>query len=392
MEPAGDAQRIATLDLIRGIAVLGILAVNIASLAGPTLASLSPHYPRTAPFADEAAFAAMLLLFEGKMRGLFTLLFGASMMLFIDRAEARGRDGVLLQAQRLGWLAVLGYLHFLLVWHGDILFIYAAVGILVLALHDRPLAELGGGALTFFIVWHAIGSATSLLGSPVAMAELASNAARQSAVQLGSYGGMLAWRLGEEWYYPFNVAFSSIGETGPLMVLGMLLYRTGFFTGGWPRARLVLLALWGTGLGAVLTLAWLGWAWPRHFPAPEMLDYLIYYSGFAHLPMTLGYAAALALAAPRLIATRLGQRLVAAGRTAFTNYVGTGVMMGLVFNGWGLAQFNRHGAATLWLFVALGWVAMLAWSKPWLVRFRQGPLEWLWRSLTEWRPLPLLRR
>ena len=144
MGSTGDAQRIASLDLIRGIAVLGILAVNIASLAGPALASLTPHYPRPGAFADEAAFAVMLLLFEGKMRGLFTLLFGASMMLFIDRAEARGRDGPLLQARRLGWLAVLGYLHFLLVWHGDILFIYAGVGLLVLALHDRPVARLAG--------------------------------------------------------------------------------------------------------------------------------------------------------------------------------------------------------------------------------------------------------
>jgi len=391
VERQGDAARIAALDLIRGIAVLGILAVNIASLAGPAFASLTPHYPDRATPADEAAFALALLLFEGKMRGLFTLLFGAGMVLFIDRAEARGRDGALLQTRRLGWLAVLGYLHFLLVWHGDILFIYAVVGLLVLALHDRPLAHLGWGALAFFVLWHGAGAAVSLLGPGNSLAELTAFAARQTSAQTGSYGAMLALRMHGEWYYPLSVALSSLGETGPLMVLGMVLYRSGFFTGSWRADRLRQLAIGGTLLGGALTLGWLAWAWPRHFPAPAMLDYLLYYSAFPHLPMTLGYAAALVLAAPRLLATRLGQRLAAAGRAAFSNYVGSGLLMGLIFNGWGLGQFNRHGAAALVLFVLAGWVLMLAWSSPWLASFRQGPLEWLWRSLTEWRLLPLRR-
>lgn len=391
MERQGDAPRIAALDLIRGIAVLGILAINIASLAGPAFASLTPHYPDAASAADEAAFALSLLLFEGKMRGLFTLLFGAGLVLFIDRAEARGRDGTLLQARRLGWLALLGYLHFLLVWHGDILFTYALVGLLVLALHDRPLAQLGWGALAFFVLWHGAGTAASLLGPGNALAELTAYAAHQTAMQTASYGNMLAQRLTGEWSYPLAVALSSLGETGPLMVMGMVLYHSGFFTGSWRTDRLWQLATGGTLLGGALTLGWLAWAWPRHFPPAAMLDYLLYYSAFPHLPMILGYAAALVLAAPRLLTTRLGQRLAAAGRVAFSNYVGTGLVMGLIFNGWGLGQFNRHGAATLLLFVLAGWLLMLAWSAPWLARFRQGPLEWLWRSLTEWRLLPLRR-
>ena len=105
----------------------------------------------------------------------------------------------------------------------------------------------------------------------------------------------------------------------------------------------------------------------------------------------LGYAALLMLAAPLVIRSWIGQRLIAAGRMAFSNYIGTSLVMCGIFYGWGLGRFGQAGAAEHWLFVVLGWALMLAWSAPWLAHFRQGPLEWLWRSLTEWRRLPLRR-
>ncbi|MDE2619781.1 MAG: DUF418 domain-containing protein, partial [Sphingomonadales bacterium] len=109
------------LDLVRGIAVLGILAINLGGYAGPIAAALSPNLPSPGTPADELWFALTTLVFEGKMRALFTLLFGASLLLFIDRAEARGEDGERLQLRRLGWLALFGYLHYVLLWWGDIL-------------------------------------------------------------------------------------------------------------------------------------------------------------------------------------------------------------------------------------------------------------------------------
>src|SRR5690606_5691513 len=101
-----------------------------------------------------------------------------------------------------------------------------------------------------------------------------------------------------------------------------------------------------------------------------------------HLPMVLGLAALLALGAPAAAKTALGSRVAAAGRMAFTNYVGTSAVMMLVFQGWAGALYGSLHRAELLIFVLLGWILMLAWSKPWLVRFRYGPLEWLWRSLT----------
>lgn len=387
--------RIEALDLVRGVAVLGILAVNIQTFAGPAIGSLTPNYPVPGSAADQWAFSATLLLFEGKMRGLFSLLFGASMILFIDRAEARGRDGAALQARRLGWLALLGYLHFALLWPGDILFTYALAGLAMLAFHRAPISGLAGGALAFFLLWHLSGTAFSLSSlapsSAAVSAFLAETAANEISVLQGDYGAMVAHRLSAEWFRPIDITLTSIGETGPLMLLGMVLYRTGFFTGGWSVQSLQRLAAAGITLGAGLTVLFLVTLQPQGFPAPVMLDYLLYWSALPHLLMLLGYAALLALIAPRLAATPVGRRLSAAGRTAFSNYLLTSLVMTLLFNGWGLGLAQRFGAAELFGFVLFGWALMLAWSKPWLERFRYGPLEWLWRCLTYWQLFPLRR-
>jgi uncharacterized protein len=107
--------------------------------------------------------------------------------------------------------------------------------------------------------------------------------------------------------------------------------------------------------------------------------------------LAIAYAALLMLAAPALLATRFGALLSAAGRMAFTNYIATSLVMTAIFYGWGLGLIGTVGPAEQWLFVALGWALMLGWSRLWLAHFAQGPLEWAWRSLTEWRVLPFTR-
>jgi uncharacterized protein len=114
-------------------------------------------------------------------------------------------------------------------------------------------------------------------------------------------------------------------------------------------------------------------------------------AGPQHLALTLVWAALLVLAAPALLPTWLGERLRAAGRMALSNYLLTSLVMAFCFFGWGLGLVGQVGAAQQWWFVLLGWAVMLAWSKPWLERFRQGPVEWLWRSLTEGQRLPFKR-
>lgn len=400
--------RIAALDLVRGVAVLGILTINIAAFAGGPSAALSPHLPQPGTFADELAFAAGLVLFEGKMRGLFTLLFGASLLLLLDRREAAGLEGKGWQARRLMWLLLIGYGHQLFLWSGDILMLYAMIAPIALAMRHLPVRTQVIAALVLFAVWHALFALagwSSLAGAEAAyrgtasadqlaaLAEARRSLAEESAADIAllrqPYPAMLAGRLLESLYLPLLMAGVAFGETLPLMVLGMALYRSGCFTGGWDRARLWRLAALGLGLGLPLATVQAWWAWTRGFPPEAMFFLATGLGGPQHLLLTLAWAALLMLAAPALLTTRIGQWLAAAGRMALSNYLLTSLVMAFCFFGWGMGLIGTVGAARQWLFVLFGWAAMLGFSRAWLARFRQGPAEWAWRSLTERHLLPL---
>jgi uncharacterized protein len=406
----GQPDRIPALDLIRGIAVLGILAVNIAGFAAPDSASVSPHLPRTGTPADVWTFAAVMIVFEGKMRGLFALLFGASMLLFVERAEAKGRDGARLQLHRLGWLALFGYLHFLLLWDGDILFLYAVVGLGALGLRRAAPLPSVLAALVMFALWQGVGTA---MWYPAVSNEAAVLDGAASAAQHQSHGAALAaarqedqldieratlgfadqarTRLTDEAFFPLLLVIFNWAEVLTLMLVGMALYRTGFFTGAWPRAQLRQIALLGIVGGGAMTAGFVLWAGQRGFPEMLMHQAIQSMLGSAHLFMTLGFAALAMLRAEWLLGRALGRRLEAAGRMAFSNYLATSLVMTAIFSGWGLGLFGQYGSFGQMAFVVLGWALMLGWSKPWLDRYRQGPLEWLWRSLTQRRWLPMRR-
>lgn len=360
--------------------------------------------------ADIWAFATGFVLFEGKMRALFSILFGAGLLLFIDRAEAAGRDGAGLQLRRLGWLALFGYLHFALLWDGDILFLYAAAGLAALLLRRADPAPMLAAALLLFTAWQINGatkwvdaaSAEQLVraGSASAKTEAGYHAqiakrrlqdAEALVVKRGPYWRDVGHKVMEKPFYPLTLVVVVIGETLPWMLIGMALHRSGFFAGGWPRRRLWQMALIGTGLGGLATLAIARLAMAQDWP--EMLMHLLinYGLGFPHLLMALGYAALLMLAAPRLANSWPGCRLTDAGRMAFSNYIATSLVMIALFNGWGLGLAGTVPPALLPLLVLATWLAMLIWSGAWLARYRQGPLEWLWRSLTDGRRRPFRR-
>jgi uncharacterized protein len=410
-QPVGTGERIVTLDFIRGIAVLGILFPNIVAYANPILAYFWPKgLPGGATAFDEMVWLGQLVLIDGKFRGLFTLLFGAGMYLFIERVWARGGTRWL-QARRLFWLALFGLAHFYLLWTGDILFLYAVSGFVALSM----LKWSAKTQLRVGIAWYLVGALvlSVLLGGQAAIenipavqqqapeqyeqlregnAHQVEEADEESRVMAGgSYDAIVSYRVTEEVSMYFEVVFFSLVGTVPLMLIGMALYRLGLFERGFDRARMRRWGWIGFAGGAALTVPIGLLAVLRDFP---MMMTQFAFNGpvmVLHLPMVLGLAALLSLWAPRAAQSWLGQRFVAAGRMAFSNYIGGSVVMMLIFQGWagGLwGQFHRDG---LLLFVLLGWVLMLAWSKPWLDRFRYGPLEWLWRCLTYWKLFPLRR-
>ncbi len=400
--------RIASLDLVRGAAVLGILAINIASFAGGPTAPLSPRLSGAASPADELAFVIGLVLFEGKMRGLFTLLFGASLLLLVDRRDATGEDGARWQARRLGWLLVIGYCHQLFLWSGDILMIYALIAPLALAMRHLSGKAMLTAAFVLFALWHggltligwssfaAAEAAHTGTASPQQLADLArgtsatsAQLARDAALLRLPYSEMLGGRFFATLYEPLLVTLITFGETLPLMLVGMALYRSGLFSGRWPPTRISRMGLAALAIGLPLALAQAWWAWSRGFPPEAMFFLLVGAAGPQHVALTLAWLALLVTAAPLLAGTWIGRRLTAAGRMALSNYLLTSLVMTFIFHGWGLGLIGTIRPAEQWLFVLLGWAIMLGWSAPWLKRFPQGPAEWLWRSLTEGRLLPL---
>ena len=399
-KPPADA-RIGTLDLLRGVAVLGILTVNIAAFADIPAAAYGPRPMATPSPADHLAYAATLVLFEGKMRALFSILFGASLLLFVERAEAKGRDGARLQVRRLGWLALFGYLHFLLLWEGDILFLYALAGLACLPLrHLRPRAMLAAGLLVFALwqvwgtsLWAELALAEQAVAQGTASAEQArmvgeraeQRAGRNAealALLRGPYAGQVADKLLNRPGQPLAGFLYSGGETVAYVLIGMALLRGGFFSGGWGGARLRAVALTGIGVGGALTLAFTGWAMARGWPDAAMHMAINYALSMPHLLMALGTMAGLIRLADWLLACAPGRWLEAAGRMTLTNYLGTSLVMTALFQGWGLGLVGQFGPAGQAGFVLLGWALMLGGSVWWLARHRQGPLEALWRRMT----------
>ncbi len=397
-----ELSRIAVIDFIRGVAVLGILAINITGFWGPSLATFSPALPRAEPGAT-LWFALAFVLFEGKMRALFTLLFGASMVLFIEAAERRGANGDMLQARRLGWLALIGYAHYLLLWWGDILLPYALCGLLALALRRVQPAGLAAAGLMLFLISHgldAIGGLAGIAaegrvlaghGSAAEMAEqagmmerIAASIALDTQILDASFTGAIGLKWATAPLLPFETTISTFTETFPLILIGMALYRAGFFRAMWSARALRIMAWGGIGAGGAMTCALLQWMWQHQFPPRAMFAILGALSALPHLLMALGYAALLLLMWPRIAPSRVGWRIAAAGRVALSNYLGTTLLMCAIFSGWGLGLGPETPRVWLPAFVAVGWVAMLAWPEAWLARFGIGPLEALWRKLTWW--------
>jgi uncharacterized protein len=409
--PTAEGERLVSLDFTRGIAVMGILAANIIAFGQPYLAYMWPGgFVSAHGVLSDWLWVAQFVLVDGKMRGLFTLLFGAGLVLFSERARARGASDWL-QVRRLGWLLAFGLAHYYLLWRGDILTLYALCGLIALfALRWSPIHQFAVGltvyvfgallaSAQFGLVWAA--SETGLRTQPD-YAEVArqtqalldserADALREIAINThGTYGDYIAhaWEVHRwNWIDQFT---HSVLETLPLMLIGMALYRSGLFDGRFDRAAQARWGWWGVGVGTALTLALALWALADGLTYTGTMFAFLGPQSLTRLPVVIGLAALIALWGPSVTGW-LGSRVSAAGRMAFSNYIGTSLVMLVVFQAWGLDLFGALDRPRLYLVVLATCAAMLAWSKPWLAPFRYGPLEWLWRCLTYGRAVPFLK-
>ncbi len=367
--PIRPQDRNTYLDLIRGVAVLGILVMNAVSYGLDIVPYLNLSAGGSETLLDWAIGGFGEIFVDQKFMGLFSLLFGAGILLFCDRAAAKGRRPSLLSLWRNLLLLGIGLLHTAL-WVGDILVIYALASPIVLLLRKlRPaiLFTLGGA---------------SILMSPL-MALVTQDMVMADPSLLGGF-----WTPGTEMSISVAdfIIVDFVSRALGMMLIGIGLYRTGVMTGDRTTAFYRRLAMVGLGIGLPLATIGLVWVAATDF-SPEVALVGTIPNTLGTVPATLGYLALICLW-NRRPETALHQRLRSIGRMALTNYLAQTVLGVLILQTL-LADVDLT-RTMLAVFIAAVWAAQLWWSTAWLDRFRYGPVEWLWRLAT-YRRLTRLR-
>ena len=394
-KPVEAGGRIASLDVLRGFALLGILVMNIQLFAMPEAAYQNPAAFGDLTGINLGVWTFAHLFFSQKFLSLFSMLFGAGVCLFADRIETRGGRPAKWHYRRMGWLLAFGLAHAYLLWAGDILVTYAICGCLVYLMRRRRprtllIAGLASLAVTsLFTV--LIGSALLVPGVPEeAHSEIERGWAPDAAyldAEIAAYRG--GWseqqpRRAEQalGIHLGMLPFFALWFCGGLMLIGMALYKGGVL--GAARddrfyRRLVVIGLL-TGMPLVALGIWWnfagGWAWQR-----SMLFGTLF-NAWGCIPIALAYVGVVMLAVRRSFLPSLQARLAAVGRMAFTNYLLQTVLCTTIFYGHGLGLFASVERYQQLLIVFAVWAFQLWLSPVWLRRYAHGPLERLWRTLT----------
>lgn len=405
--------RYESLDAIRGIAVMGILAMNIVAFALPMSAYFNPAAGGPPSASDLATWAFNFIFVDSKMRGLFSVLVGASTLLVIQSAEANGRSAAGTHYFRMLWLGLFGLAHYYLFWFGDILSLYAVCGLLLFLFRGLSIRGLLIWAAVFLFIalaflgstWLSLAMLESGRLPPETAAAMGQQMTQFNAMMgpnsptyagdvrhfLGSYSEIAGTRMGADAAEPFVQVMLFLWESMALMLIGMALFKSRMLTGEWPASRY---AKWAAicFIIAVPPLAAMAWhSNQTGFDTMTVFGTSLVFSTPFDILLTVGWAALIMLLIQTRASAALRARLAATGRMAFTNYLATSIVMTTIFYGYGLGLFGSVGRATLYLFCFGMWAAMLLWSKPWLERFQYGPLEWLWRSLARGSLQPMRR-
>ncbi|RZJ05224.1 MAG: DUF418 domain-containing protein [Brevundimonas sp.] len=403
--PVAPKDRIFTLDMLRGWAILGILAVNAMAFAWPFALEMDPRLipPYPHDLGNITGHWVTDVFFQDKFRSLFSMLFGVSIFLIGGERRDPERGGLL--TRRLLFLGLFGLIHGAAFWFGDILLHYAYTGLLVMMFRSWSAKRLIWTGLALNGVFAVLSAVMALVG-PMMQAMAASHGGDAGAAggpmsisqeqltavietyRAGWPGGLVENLKTELMLQTMSLMLIPI--TGGLMMLGLGLFKAGFLVGKSPTwIYVTILAAGAANLAAFAWFDWMKYAAPHGAPDPSngLADF---FGSFAPL-ITLAYVSLL------ILMTKYGLRVLTArlapvGRMAFTNYLTqTLIMATLFYLPWGPHWFGDPywGPGRLWALIGGVWVLQLIWSPLWLSRFQMGPLEWLWRCLTYGRRVPL---
>jgi len=420
LAPVRFEERISALDTVRGFALLGILVMNINQFALPYSAYSNPAPAGGATGWNLFVWVVTEIFADGKMRAIFSLAFGASVLLLVERLSRKGAgvDAADIHYRRMLWLLLFGMIHAYLIWFGDILFPYAMMGLLLF-----PLRKLSARALLITagimilvmtgdlvrIYFHQKNEQreyAQILADKKDGKELSTDQKdtkkdwedtlkefspapddfkKEIDAHRGSYFQLLGFRSQQVFaLHSIPIYLPILFDYLAMMLCGMAFLKLGILT----AARSVRFYVWMALISFAIGLpahAWLVWWFWKH-------QFSIVSSALAGIPFEIGRVTAFGYIAVLLLFIKLNfwksatDRLAAVGRMAFSNYIFTSVVCTILFDGFRL--FGKLQRYQLYGVVLLVWVVILVVSPIWLRHFRFGPLEWLWRSLTYWKKQP----
>ena len=427
--PTSHTERITILDSLRGIAILGILLMNIPGFGLPYIAAFDLTILNELSGPNFKTWVIVDGVLEGSMRGLFSMLFGAGMILFISRLEkkSRGIEPADRYFRRQMWLMVFGLINtYLFLWFWDILFMYSVCGMLLFVFRRMSAKSLFIAAGVCLLLTTArenrdLYKRKSTIRQGELIAAMDTTKTKLTDIQkekLATFQGMKEQSTPESKkktydkqlqmgrgsiadVYEQNTTWGAKGHTTVLyyfliwdiltfMFLGMAFFKSGILTGAQPAKVYFLIALSCLSIG--LVLSWLRLTEELHFGFNRFQ--LAKESSFSFYELSrffrsVGIFAVIMLLYKSGLFKWLFGLMRPVGQMAFTNYLMQSIICGLIFFGVGFGMYGRFQRYELYFVVAAVWAFQIAFSHLWLRYFRFGPFEWAWRSLTYWKMQPM---
>lgn len=429
--PVAESSRVKIIDMLRGVALLGILLMNIPGFSMPDYSfEVFKNNPRSINFW---VYAVITIVFEGKMRAIFSIIFGAGVLLFLAKKGGIGKSVAPLFYRRMFWLLLFGLIHsHLILWIGDILYLYAVCGMLLYLFRNINPKYLIWAIPFVAIVDFTVGTIQyqDIREKRIEYTEASSAQSENKVLTQTQRTALVTWREVEKNMMPNRedakantakmksnystvagylrpLAFDwqtkyllfEVWDVLALMILGLVLYKWGFLNGSWSNENYLKVIKIGYGIGLPLVIYSFYYKF-THYSTLEAnlltmektpISWIGLIYPFQRILLSIAHLAALILLFKSGFLKNLFRRLVAVGQMAFTNYISHSIICTLFFFGYGLNYYGELVYYQIYYVVFAIWVFQLIMSPIWLKYFLFGPLEWLWRSLTYWKFQPFKR-
>ncbi|MCG8374557.1 MAG: DUF418 domain-containing protein [Balneolales bacterium] len=396
LAPTTSQERIQSLDILRGIAILGILIMNIQSFAMPGAAYLNPLAYGDLEGVNYWVWVLSHIFADQKFMSIFSILFGAGIILVTERAKAKTGKSAGLHYRRNFWLLIIGLIHAHLIWYGDILVAYAVCSLFVyLFRNKKPTTLLIVGTLLMSVhtlIYVFFGYTVPMMPQEAYNELLLGWMPTPELIneEIAAITGSLPEQIQrvsasalELELFVFFILF--MWRAGGLMLVGMALYKWGVLSAERSTAFYIKGAVicFLIGFPVIITGVM------KNFDAGWSMDYSMFlgsqFNYWGSALVAFGYICLVMLFCKSNQAIWLKRRFAAVGQMALTNYLTQSIIGILIFFGVGFGLFGQVERSIQILLVLAIWLAQMLWSKPWLKHFRFGPFEWVWRSLTYWK-------